>query len=155
MCQALGEEAEAYFSPAHQRSSRSGMGAPSCQGLEPCLGVAKDLVAKSVKNRDLLPDTLPGCQRIAVLLWRLGPVPNPRPGCLSDQNTGDQLMHYGQWSSIGLVRGRWEPGKWREGPLWWPRSQVGWGVWGRMRVEMTLQWYYERRGEAGMMMDKR
>lgn len=126
ICQAPGEEADSYFSPAHQTSLGTGMGVPSYQGLEPCLGVAKDLVAKSIKTRDHLPGpALCGCQRIAVPLWRPGPVPSPSPGCLSDQSTGDQLMHCGRWSSKGLARGRWEPGKGREGQSWWLRSGVG------------------------------
>lgn len=131
ICQALGEEVEGYFSPVQQTSPGIGTGVPSCQGLEPCLEVAKDLVAKSIKNTDLLPGpALCGYQRIAVPLWRPGPEPSPSPGCLSDQNTGDQLMHCRQWSSTGLARGRWEATKGKEGPSWWTRSGVRWVGWG-------------------------
>lgn len=114
--------------PTYHTIPGIGRGAPSCQGLEPHLGVAKELVAKSIKNRDSLPGpALCRCQRNDLPLWRTGPVPSHSPGCLSDQNTGDQLTCSGQWSSKGLPWDRWEPKGGREGSSRWPRSGVGRG----------------------------
>ena len=87
----------------------------------------RSLLLIKKKNRDFLPDpAFCGCQRKA--LCKTGKVPSISPRCLSDQNTGDQLMLCGQWSNVGLPRGRWEPRRGREGPSWWLRSREGW--WG-------------------------
>ena len=61
-------------------------------------------------------------------------MPNPSPGCLSDQNTGDQLMHCGQWSSIGLFKGQVGAWKRERGAIVVAKEwgRVGWSSWGRM-----------------------
>lgn len=51
-------------------------------------------------------------------------MPGPSAGCLSDQNTGDQLMRCGQSSST-RPQGRWEPGRGREGLC--GGQGAGWG----------------------------